>query len=491
MQIEINRQLPVPLAKQIYQTIVDRIQSDLLEEGTRLPSVRNLAKQSNVSLMTVVQAYDALEEDGFIERIQGKGTFAKKKTRGKAVAKQESPYDWQLSIPDYLPRAQFSRYYQVSGRFEFFSSTIDPGLLPNRYLEKEIQRILSEEPRILSSYGDVQGDLALRTELAAYLKKHKIQAAVEEILITNGTQQGIDLVARTFVGPGDIVMTEAPTYPAAIDVFRWRGATILPVPVDENGMRVDMLANLCEKYKPKLIYTMPTFHSPTGTVMTMERRQQLLDIAAETQCLILEDDPWSEIYFEEQPPPSLKSMDVVGSVIYLKGLSKILAPGCRVGVLAASGSVFHRLVAAKGNTDLGSPLLTQKAIIPLLHSERMRNHVKKLRIALQLRRDMMIDLLSKHMPSGVSWIVPKGGVNLWLSLPSHIDTEDFLVYARNHHITFLPGAACYPIESKHNYLRLSFSFMSERELAEGVREFCEAARSFIESTTSYRKTPII
>jgi DNA-binding transcriptional MocR family regulator len=491
MQIEVNRQLPVPLARQIYQAVVDRIQSNLLEEGTRLPSVRILSKQIGVSLMTVVQAYNELEQDGFIERIQGKGTFVQKNKEGGTTDRQESPYDWQLSVPDYLPRAQFSRYYQLSARFEFFSSTIDPGLLPNRYLEKEIQRILSQEPRILSTYGDVQGDPVLRTELAGYLRESKISTTSDEILVTNGTQQGIDLVARTFVGPGDIVFTEAPTYPAAIDVFRWRGATILPVPVDEHGMRVDMLAALCEKYKPKLIYTMPTFQNPTGTVMSAQRRRQLLDIAYETQCLVLEDDPWSEIHFGKQPPPSLKSMDSLGHVIYLKGLSKILAPGCRVGVLAASGTVFHRLVAAKGNTDLGSPMLTQKAVLPLLHSDRMRNHVKKLRIALQLRRDLMIDLLSVHMPKDVNWLIPQGGVNLWLALPMQIDTEDFLGYARNYQITFLPGAACYPIESKHHFLRLSFSYLNEKEIEEGIKELGKATQSFIKATAAYRKAPIV
>jgi DNA-binding transcriptional MocR family regulator len=490
MQIEINRHLHVPLAKQIYQAIVDRIQSDLLEDGAPLPSVRSLSRQINVSLMTVVQAYNTLEEDGFIVRIQGKGTFVRKKEE-KSFVKRESPFDWQLSIPDYLPRAQFSRYHQISARFEFFSSTIDPGLLPNRYLEQEIQRILAQEPRILSTYGEVQGDAALRQALSGYLRGKKIESTPEEILITNGTQQGIDLVARTFVGPGDIVVTEAPTYPAAIDVFRWRGATILPVPVDEEGMRVDMLAALCEKYKPKLIYTMPTFHNPTGTVMSVSRRRQLLDIAYETQSIVLEDDPWSEIYFENQPPSSLKSMDPLGHVIYLKGLSKILAPGCRIGVLAASGTLFHRLVAAKGNTDLGSPLLTQKAILPLLHSERMRNHIQKLRIALQLRRDMMIELLNEQMPPGVSWIVPQGGVNLWLALPPHVDTEEFFVYARNHQLTFLPGAACYPIESQHHFLRLSFSFMNETLLREGVSELCKATDAFIKATAAYKKTPVV
>lgn len=170
-----------------------------------------------------------------------------------------SSYDWQLSVQDYLPRSQFARYHQVPEKIHLSSSMIDPGLLPNRYLEQEIHRMLSENPKVLSQYGEIQGDKALRQAMVEYLQRMDVPASPDNILVTSGSQQGIDLIARTFVGPGDAVLMEAPTYPGAIDVFRGRGATILTVPVDSEGMRVDLLQNLCDKYKPKIIYTVPTF----------------------------------------------------------------------------------------------------------------------------------------------------------------------------------------------------------------------------------------
>ncbi|MCY8186031.1 PLP-dependent aminotransferase family protein, partial [Bacillus inaquosorum] len=414
MQIDIQRNKRESLSKQIYQSIVDRIRSGLLEEGSKLPSVRSLSKQLEVSLVTAVKAYKQLEQDGFATSIQGKGTFVKAKISEKKKVEAIPSYDWQLSLQDYLPRSQFARYHIAPQKVHLSSSMIDPKLLPNRYFEHEVQQVLSENPELLSIYGNVQGDNQLRSEMSAYLKRSGVTSTPENILVTSGLQQSIDLVARTFVGPGDVVVMEAPTYPGAIDIFRGRGATILTVPVDKDGMRIDILQNVCEKHKPKVIFTIPTFHNPTGFVMSLKRRKQLLDIAGSIHSIIVEDDPCSEIYFEKKPPVTLKSMDQFGNVIYLRGLSKTIAPSCRIGILTASGSIFNRLLAAKANADLGSPLLTQKAILPLINSKRMIDHSKKLRTALKIRRDLALDLLTSLSPEGVSWTIPEGGLNLWI-----------------------------------------------------------------------------
>lgn len=165
--------------------------------------------------------------------------------------------------------------------------------------------------------------------------------------------------------------------------------------------------------------------------MSLKRRKQLLDIAGSIHSIIVEDDPCGEIYFEKKPPVTLKSMDQFGNVIYLRGLSKTIAPSCRIGILTASGSIFNRLLAAKANADLGSPLLTQKAILPLINSKRMIDHSKKLRTALKIRRDLALDLLTSLSPEGVSWTIPEGGLNLWISLPSWIDSHLLLSEAKN------------------------------------------------------------
>lgn len=490
MHIEIQRNADISLTKQIYHSILDSIRSDLLEEDLQLPSVRELSKQLGVSLVTVVKAYQKLEHDGFITSVQGKGTFIRK-TKIEEAKKKEgtSSYDWQLSVQDYLPRSQFARFHQVPEKIHLSSSMIDPGLLPNRYLEQEIYRMFSENPKVLSQYGEIQGDKALRQAMVEYLQRIDVPTSPDNILVTSGSQQGIDLIARTFIGPGDVVVMEAPTYPGAIDVFRGRGAAILTVPVDSDGMRVDLLQNLCDKYKPKIIYTVPTFHNPTGVLMPTKRRRQILEIAKSTQCLVVEDDPWSEIYFDRKPPATMKNLDKDGHVIYLKGLSKILAPGCRIGILAATGSIFKRLLAAKANTDLGSPLLTQKAIIPFITSKRMMDHLKKLRTALKIRRDLVLKILSRHSPEEVSWFIPKGGLNLWLTLPSWINTDNLLIEAKKEQITFLPGSACYPTEQENHHLRISFSYMNEQQLEQGVTTICNILQLAIDSKIKQDSSP--
>ncbi|MCY7785743.1 PLP-dependent aminotransferase family protein [Bacillus inaquosorum] len=489
MQIDIQRNKGESLSKQIYQSIVDRIRSGLLEEGSKLPSVRSLSKQLEVSLVTAVKAYKQLEQDGFATSIQGKGTFVKAKISEKKKVEAIPSYDWQLSLQDYLPRSQFARYHIAPQKVHLSSSMIDPKLLPNRYFEHEVQQVLSENPELLSIYGNVQGDNQLRSEMSAYLKRSGVTSTPENILVTSGLQQSIDLVARTFVGPGDVVVMEAPTYPGAIDIFRGRGATILTVPVDKDGMRIDILQNVCEKHKPKVIFTIPTFHNPTGVVMSLKRRKQLLDIAGSIHSIIVEDDPCSEIYFEKKPPVTLKSMDQFGNVIYLRGLSKTIAPSCRIGILTASGSIFNRLLAAKANADLGSPLLTQKAILPLINSKRMIDHSKKLRTALKIRRDLALDLLTSLSPEGVSWTIPEGGLNLWISLPSWIDSHLLLSEAKKQQITFLPGSACYPVGQENNHLRISYSYINEELLKHGITTLCNIFHAAISSQKTSENRP--
>ncbi|MBU8571576.1 PLP-dependent aminotransferase family protein [Bacillus subtilis] len=489
MQIDIQRNKGESLSKQIYQSIVDRIRSGLLEEGSKLPSVRSLSKQLEVSLVTAVKAYKQLEQDGFATSIQGKGTFVKAKISEKKKVEAIPSYDWQLSLQDYLPRSQFARYHIAPQKVHLSSSMIDPKLLPNRYFEHEVQQVLSENPELLSIYGNVQGDNQLRSEMSAYLKRSGVTSTPENILVTSGLQQSIDLVARTFVGPGDVVVMEAPTYPGAIDIFRGRGATILTVPVDKDGMRIDILQNVCEKHKPKVIFTIPTFHNPTGFVMSLKRRKQLLDVAGSIHSIIVEDDPCSEIYFEKKPPVTLKSMDQFGNVIYLRGLSKTIAPSCRIGILTASGSIFNCLLAAKANADLGSPLLTQKAILPLINSKRMIDHSKKLRTALKIRRDLALDLLTSLSPEGVSWTIPEGGLNLWISLPSWIDSHLLLSEAKKQQITFLPGSACYPVGQENNHLRISYSYINEELLKHGITTLCNIFHAAISSQKTSENRP--
>ncbi|WP_068504355.1 MocR-like pyridoxine biosynthesis transcription factor PdxR [Paenibacillus kribbensis] len=481
MYIDIQRNKGISITKQIVLAIVDQILSGFLQGGEKLPSVRSLSKELGVGFLTVVKAYQELEQDGYVHSVQGKGTFVHVKSTdtSKKYPEEKLTQDWQLSVQDYLPRSQFAQFHYVPEKIHLSSSMIDPELIPNQLLERELHHLIREGGTFFSRYGEVQGDMQLREAMQAYLLKKGIPTQPENLLITSGSQQAIDLIARTFVGPGDVVVLEAPTYPGAIDIFRGRGVTILTVPVDNDGMRLDILQHLCDRYRPKIIYTVPTFHNPTGTVLSSMRRRQLLDIAQAMQTIIIEDDPWSEVYYDQKPPAPIKSMDEYGHVIYLKGLSKTLAPGCRIGVLTASGSIFKRILAAKANTDLGTPLITQKLLLPFIESPKMVDHMDKLRNTLKVRRDLVIEILSEHCPEGVSWYIPGGGPNLWISLPSWMQSHHILFEAKKKQVSFLPGSACFPVDHENHHIRLSFSFMNVELLREGVAILCNILHSVI------------
>lgn len=496
MHIDLNRSSNISLSRQIYQSVADRIASGLIEKGTRLPSVRSFSKTLKVSLVTVVKAYSILEKDNLIVTIQGKGTYVKSEDviNKKSDDDDSNSLDWQLSIADHLPRAQFGRqngYLTRESQIQMSFAHIHGSLLPGQHISKHLSSFILKNPSILFEYGPIQGDLELRTSIANYLKIKGVSLSEENIIITNGSQQAINLVARTFIGSGDIVIMEAPTYTAAIDVFRWQGATILSIPVDKYGMNIDLLLKVCYSYSPKLIYTIPTYHNPTGTVMNMQRRKELIDIAKNFNCLIVEDDPWSELTFEKNSLPPIKSMDTSGHVIYIKGFSKFLSPGCRIGSLAASGSILNRLIAAKANSDLGSPLLTQKVLLPFVQYDFIEKHLKNLNSILLKRRNLALKLLTEYMPTNVKWTVPQGGPNIWITLPSWLNAESLIFEAQKRNIGFLSGSACYPSEPEFNHIRISFSFLDEHQLKEGIVALCSVVSSFINEKNSHNCIPII
>ncbi|MED1792036.1 PLP-dependent aminotransferase family protein [Brevibacillus nitrificans] len=335
---------------------------------------------------------------------------------------------------------------------------------------------------LLTEYGPVQGDSKLREAVLPYFREKSIAVSPNEIMILNGSQQGIDLVASTFVGPGDCVVLEEPAYPCTIDVLRKRGATVYTIPIDEEGMQVDRLAALCDTRPPKLIYTNPTYQNPTGTVMSARRRAQLLELAQSYNAIILEDDATSDLYFgTKPPPPPIKSMDRHGHVIYLKGISKFISPGCRIGFLIADGTFITRLVSSKGISDLGSPLITQKAILPFFTSNQLQKHLPVLREKLKERRDLVLQILNRMAPKSVHWTKPEGGLNIWLSLPPAMNADDLHTFALKEGISFLPGHVCFPTQQQYHHLRLSFSYLDMHSLERSLITLCRLLQDFTSS----------
>jgi len=479
MHIELTRRNGIPLPEQIARAFEDRIESGLMEPGERLPSVRDIARRLSVSLVTASKSFSLLEERGIVVCHQGRGCYVadRKPERRAPVLNPADPYRWQLAVPDYLSRAQLWNLYQnETARLQLHMSAVQKELLPSREIMRLVQGLMSEDHALLTAYGAFQGDERLRDVMARQLRRVGVRADAEDVLVTSGAQQGIDLVARTFVGPGDVVVMEAPTYNGAIDVFASRGARIVAVPVDKHGLDVSTLARACDRAKPKLIYTIPTFHNPTGATMPSTRRKQLYELAESIDCLIVEDDPYGDMYFYAPPPPPIKSFDATGHVVYIKSYSKLLAPGCRIAAVAASGTVLRRLVAAKTLADLGSPLLTQKAIYAFLSSSRFPAYTRSLRAILAARYELVVRLLRKHAPKDVVWQSAEGGLNLWLKLPAGVADDELYREAAQAGLALLPGSLCFATEAPRDRLRVCFSYMPEPLLEESVLLLCRLLR---------------
>lgn len=480
MAITLDRTSTEPLHLQIKRALADRIRSGLLAEGEKLPSVRDLAAQLSVSPVTVVQAYAALEAAGLVDREQGRGVFVRNRSRPASPATppgQAGGFEWQRDVADYVPRALSWHIFpgnRPTAAIPMQIASVGADLMPVQELVTDLRHVVSSNPALLGTYSPVAGEPSLREAIAAHLRAAAIPATAAEVLITQGSQQGIDLAARTFVGPGDAVAMESPTYPPAIDVFKARGARIYPIPTDAEGMQVERLEEIPNL---RMVYLVPAFQNPTGALLSRRRGRELLALARERSFLILEDDPWREIAFSATPPPPLKSQDPDGHVIYVKSYSKLLSVGIRIGALHASGSFFQRLLAAKSIADQGTALLPQMAVQPFVGSPRMARHLRRMVPLLAQRREAVLTALESHAPRGVHWNRPAGGLSLWVTLPKGFNAETILTQALERGLLFAPGTGFYPGEPALNQLRLTFGSAAPSELQRGVAILCDLLRA--------------
>jgi 2-aminoadipate transaminase len=301
----------------------------------------------------------------------------------------------------------------------------------------------------------------------------------EQVIVTTGGQQGLDLFARTFIDPGDVVIAEGPTYPGVVPVLSSCQADVRHIPLDEDGLdpaRLEaMLDDLdAEGIRPSYLYTIPTFQNPGGTTQTLERRKRTVEIAAERDLLVLEDDPYSMLRFEGTQVPTLRSLDGAGNVAYLGTFSKLFAPGVRVGWIEAPEPILARINLAKQAADLCSSPLAQLLVHRFLTTRDWRAWVDRLCDTYRSRRDAMFAALEAHFPPEATWTKPEGGLFVWATLPEVIDTQDLLARALTANVAFVPGASAYlDGSSGQSSMRLNFSAVDEKRIEEGIRRLGE------------------
>jgi 2-aminoadipate transaminase len=296
----------------------------------------------------------------------------------------------------------------------------------------------------------------------------------EQVLITSGSQQGIDLVAKMALDAGDTVVVENPSYLAALQVFESHEASLATVGSDEHGMRIDQLERVLRRHQPKLLYLVPTFQNPRGTTLGLERRMQVARLAADHNVLVLEDDPYGELRYSGTPVPPIAALDPRAQVIYLSTFSKTLAPGLRIGWAVASQDAIQRLTVAKQASDLHTNTIAQRAVARLLETFDYEGHVQRVCELYRERRDTMITAIEQEFPTGTTWTKPEGGLFLWLGLPGAVDASVLLVAALRECVAFVPGAPFFARAPDRATLRLNFSNRPPQLIGEGIRRLARA-----------------
>ena len=490
MRIPLDRDGPLPLYRQIQQFLREQIQSGTLPPETRLPASRELATSLGVNRITVTNAYAELEAEGLVYSRQGSGTFVASPLAPLPASKGDriSTDDWPLWQQELLSRTwlpaqrELDRLPKSVSRpdpISFAGGLGDSGLFPADDFRKALQEVLRRDGTEALGYGDRTGYPPLRAKIAHVLTSQGIPTHPDHVLITSGSQQALALVAQLLLRPGDVVLVESPTYFGAIELFRSLDVRLLGVPLDEQGMQVEQVEETLRSGRPRLIYTIPTFQNPTGACMSGQRRRQLVALADRYNVPILEDDFVGDLRYEGRAQPALKALDPGGRVIYTSTFSKMLMPGLRVGFLVASGPVYERLLACKRVTDLATSDLMQRALEAYITVGRYQAHLRRACQMYRRRRDAMLDALSRHLPAGVRYFPPQGGLFVWLQLPGGLSANKLYPVAAEEGVTFVPGSLFFPAERAQPYLRLNFARHPPDVIGEGIQRLGRAVERLL------------
>lgn len=346
-----------------------------------------------------------------------------------------------------------------------------PELFPVKEMKAAVDKVFEEHGQEAMQYGAAKGVTALREVIQQHVKeKENVDSELDNVLVTTGSEQALDLVGKAFVDPGDTVLVEQPTYLCALDVFRSYGANFASVEMDEDGMKMDALEEaLKANPNTKLIYTVPNFQNPTGRTMTEERRKQLAELAEKYDVYVLEDNPYGEIRFAGQHVPAVKSFDKSGHVLYMSTFSKTLAPGFRLGWLVADEDVVNKLTVLKQSADLHTDNLAQFAVAQFFADNDVDAHVKEISDLYGKRKDLMLEGIKKYFPEGVKYTDPEGGMFLWVEVPGVDDTVELFKECLEHDVAFVPGDPFFAGEAQPGAFRLNYSNMKEDQIEVGLK----------------------
>ncbi len=494
LDIQLASGSEVPLFQQIADAITRRIHLGALPPATRLPPTRDLADALGTHRNTVVRAYEALVESGFVVSHVGRGTFvAAVAARPPSAVTPLEPagLPWAALMSRSVGSEALRRGDRVAtrrpppdainlGRFE-------PGedVRPAEGLRRCIDHVLRRYGSKVLGYAPREGVRELRVAIAADLVRRGIPATADEVMVTSGSQQALDLLARAFIDPGDTFLVEEPTYAGVLNLLSAAGARPIGVPGDLEGPDPEALDQLTQKpwrdeHRPRVkgFYVMPNGSNPTGRTVTLERRRALVQWSRRSGVPIIEDDYGADMYLDDPPPPALRALD--GQVIYVSTFSKKLSPALRIGFMVAPAGLQRELIPLKHAMDLGSSALLQHALAEFMERGYLAAHLAKIRPHYRERRDALCDALTEHLPREIAFERPNAGVLLWLRLPHSVDPELAFEAARRHGVMVTPGNVNSVSGSGAGGLRLAFCTEPPERLREAARRLGVALRESLE-----------
>lgn len=356
-----------------------------------------------------------------------------------------------------------------------------PELFPIEEM-KEISRIVLEESGTQAlQYSTTEGFEPLREQIARRMNsKNKTNITKDDILITNGSQQGLDFAGKIFLDEGDIVLCESPSYLGAINAFKSYSPKFIEVPTDKDGMILEELEKILDTTENvKMIYVIPDFQNPTGRTWSLERRKKFMEIISKYEIPVVEDNPYGELRFEGESLPSLKSMDKKGLVIFLGTFSKIFCPGYRLGWTCASQNILKKFIFVKQGADLQASSISQREVSKFIDLYNLDNHVKKIKEVYKSRRDLMLETMKEEFPEGIEYTHPQGGLFTWVELPKHLDSRVIMKDCLSNNVAYVPGGSFFPNGGTENCFRLNYSNMPDDRIVEGIRRLGLVLRQYM------------
>ena len=462
IDLNVDKLAEEPLYRQLIRLIRERIVNGIWQPGERLPASRDLAELLGISRISVVNAYGELRDLGLISGQAGKGTFV----TGSLGTTND---------PGALPSVAANPLAHVLQRYPpnviaFSGGAPAEEFMPVAAIRQAYNAVLERDGAAAVAYEETEGYLPLRDAIADYLHSFGIACKSDQVLVTGGCQQALDMAMQALMSEGDVMITSNPTYLGILDLARVRRVHVVGIPVDDDGIRLDLLEEALNNQRARLIYIAPTFHNPTGSVMSIHRRRRLLSLAQEYGIPILEDGVYHELAYGIVPPPPLKALDETGLVLHASGFSKIVLPGTRIGYLIGQGQAWDRILRVKRAADICTPSLNQRAMHYFMKNGGMATHLERTRRLCRERRDVMLHALKKYMPEGTRWTAPQGGMYSWVELPHNGPTAAELYNNAIHFgVTFAIGTMFFTDSSGGYFMRLNFASQPPDKIDEGVR----------------------